>query len=63
MSAIQNACPFDEATRAQRCNACCNTNSSVPPCVAAYLGGRGRRQDENVIPIRRAEPVTRRQAA
>lgn len=63
MSAIEDACPFDAPARAMRCQACCNASSSVPPCVAAYLGRRARRYAENVVPIRRAEPVARREAA
>lgn len=63
MSAIEDACPFDAPARAVRCQACCNASSSVPPCVAAYLGGRARRYTENVVPIRQAMPVVRRQAA
>ncbi len=42
-------------------DACCTTSSPVPPCVAAYLGGRARAVTENVIPIR--EPASRRKAA
>jgi hypothetical protein len=63
MSAIEDACPFDEPARAARCRACCNASSSVPPCVAAYLGGPVSRYIENVVPIRQAEPVVRRRAA
>ncbi len=63
MSAIEDACPFDEPARAGRCEACCNASSSVPPCAAAYLGGRARRYTESIVPIRRVEPMARRQAA
>jgi hypothetical protein len=39
MSRFENACPFDARTRANRCENCVSANNSVPPCVAAYLGG------------------------
>ena len=39
MSRIEDACPFDARNRASRCETCVAANDSVPPCVAAYLGG------------------------
>lgn len=39
MSRYEESCPFDARSRANRCETCVTANSSVPPCVAAYLGG------------------------
>ncbi len=62
MSRIENACPFDAATRAARCASCSVANSSLPPCVVAFLGGNESRA-ENIIPLRRAESRPLRRAA
>lgn len=62
MSRIENACPFDAATRAARCASCSVANASLPPCVIAFLGSAEARS-ENVIPLRRAEARTMRRAA
>jgi hypothetical protein len=39
MSRYEKSCPFDARSRANRCETCVMANSSIPPCVAAYLGG------------------------
>lgn len=62
MSRIENACPFDAATRAARCASCSVANASIPPCVVAFLGG-GESRAENIIPLRRAEDRPLRRAA
>ena len=54
MSRIDNACPFDAATRAARCASCSVANASLPPCVVAFLGAAESRAD-NVVPLRRPE--------
>ena len=41
MSRFEDSCPFDSRSRANRCEKCVSANNSVPPCVAAYLGGPG----------------------
>jgi hypothetical protein len=47
---LKDACPYDAATRAARCESCCATNNSMTPCVVAWL----RLQTDtpsNVIPL------------
>ena len=39
MSRYEESCPFDARSRANRCEPCITANNSLPPCVAAYLGG------------------------
>ena len=34
------ACPFDAATRASRCEDCCAKSGGLTPCVAAWLATR-----------------------
>lgn len=63
MSAVEDSCPFDPGTRAQRCISCCAANLPVPPCVAAYLGGRSRRALANVIPLQTASRAPGKKAA
>lgn len=63
MSAIEEACPFDPVTRAQRCVSCCGPNHPVPPCVAAYLGEPSPRGTGNVIPLRIANSRATKKAA
>jgi hypothetical protein len=62
MSRIENACPFDAAARAARCASCSVANSSLPPCVVAFLSGIETRA-ENIIPLRRVEVREFRRAA
>ncbi|HEX6030914.1 MAG TPA: hypothetical protein VFY90_05745 [Tepidiformaceae bacterium] len=47
------ACPFDTATRASRCENCCSMNRGVPPCVVAWLAAGGERLDviEELRPV------------
>jgi hypothetical protein len=61
MPRIENACPFDAATRATRCSSCSVANASLPPCVVAFLSGVSSRA-ENVIPLRAEAPAMRRAA-
>ncbi len=63
MSAVEEACPFEPTTRAQRCVSCCGSNNPVPPCVAAYLGEAPRSAAGNVIPLRMAHTRAAKQAA
>ena len=56
MSRYEDACPFDEQTRANRCRSCVATNA-VPPCAAAFLTGRAPLPADNVIQLRRIEIV------
>ncbi len=37
MNGIEDACPHEAATRAARCESCCNENGSLTPCVVAWL--------------------------
>jgi hypothetical protein len=57
MTRMEKACPFSAATRASHCERCWRASGGVPPCVAAYLGGRP--PAEGVI---RLEPVARSKA-
>ena len=34
------ACPFEAATRAARCESCCAVSGGLTPCVAAWLASR-----------------------
>ena len=61
MSRYEDACPFDARGRANRCENCCSASNNLPPCVAAYLVGRGSGK-ANVIAIRTLE-VSERKAA
>ncbi len=63
MSAVDEACPFDAVTRAQRCVSCCGPKNPVPPCVAAYLGEPWPRTAGSVIPLHRADTLARKKAA
>ncbi len=63
VSRIENACPFDAATRAARCTSCSVANASIPPCVVAFLGGNPSRDSSNVVPLRRADQAELRRAA
>jgi hypothetical protein len=62
MPRIENACPFDAATRAARCSSCTVANASMPPCVVAFLS-EGASLAQNLIPLRRAEAPALRRAA
>lgn len=62
MNRFEEACPFEAATRAARCTTCCAANQ-VPPCVAAYLQGKARGHDSNVIPLVERKSSTLRRAA
>jgi hypothetical protein len=35
----QNICPFDEDSRASRCESCCDENA-VPPCAKGWFKSR-----------------------
>lgn len=61
----EEACPYEPATRAERCGTCCDQNGSLTPCVAAWLKAQlnGRRFGSNVIPLHMAEKKSRRHAA
>jgi hypothetical protein len=37
MPRVSEACPYDEATRAARCESCCAGHGALPPCVVAWL--------------------------
>ena len=63
MSRFEEACPFDARGRASRCASCSDANNSLPPCIAAYLGGRQALAPANVIPLFRIEVVDARKAA
>lgn len=39
MDVIRDACPFEDAIRASRCESCC-ARHGLPPCVAAWLAAR-----------------------
>lgn len=39
MDINRDACPFDDAIRAARCEGCC-ARHGLPPCVAAWLAAR-----------------------
>ncbi|GAB4332307.1 MAG: hypothetical protein Kow0010_18140 [Dehalococcoidia bacterium] len=39
MDINREACPFDDAIRASRCESCCHRHG-LPPCVAAWLAAR-----------------------
>lgn len=62
MSRYEDACPIESAARANSCQSCCTANN-VPPCVAAFLGGRAALPSSNVIYLRRIEVVESRKAA
>ena len=62
MSRYEDSCPIEAAVRANRCQTCCAANS-VPPCVAAFLGGRAALPAANVIHLHRVEVVESRKAA
>ena len=34
------ACPFEAATRASRCEECCSKSGGLTPCVAAWLASK-----------------------
>ncbi|MEX1104312.1 MAG: hypothetical protein WED87_08680 [Dehalococcoidia bacterium] len=55
------ACPFDAATRASRCEDCCAKSGGLTPCVAAWLASRAGYVElvepgrpGNVVELRRA---------
>ncbi len=62
MTPFEDACPFDAAARASRCQTCCNANT-LPPCAAAYLRGAAGRKPANVISLFRVEAEAPRKAA
>lgn len=62
MSRYEDACPIEASARASRCQSCCST-AGVPPCVAAYLGGRAAVAASNVVPLFRVEVMSSRKAA
>ena len=37
MPRVSEACPYDETTRAARCESCCTTHGTLPSCVVAWL--------------------------
>lgn len=39
MEPVTGSCPFEEAVRAARCNACC-TETALPPCAIGWLKAR-----------------------
>lgn len=61
MEQMPEACPFDAASRAARCVSCSAASEAVPPCVAAYLGGR--RPAVQVISLVEVQAVRVRRAA
>jgi hypothetical protein len=63
MSRFEDACPFSEPARANRCKSCESRSNGLPPCVAAYLSGSAALQPENVIPLFRVEVAPLRKAA
>ena len=63
MSRIENGCPFEAQSRANRCVSCVSANASVPPCVVAYLGNGASMPSSNVIPLHRVEVLSERKAA
>ncbi len=63
MSRIENGCPFDAQSRANRCETCVSASDSVPPCVVAYLGKGASMPATNVIPLHRVEVFSQRKAA
>lgn len=63
MSRYENACPLEARNRANHCESCTVAHASVPPCVAAYLGGAQALTASNVLPLHRIEVVNARKAA
>ena len=55
MSRIKDACPYEPAARAERCESCTEVNGGVTPCIAAWLRADGRWKTTNVIPLFRDE--------
>jgi hypothetical protein len=47
MNAPQGSCPFDEATRASRCQGCYETNGILTPCVTSWL----RHATDELLPL------------
>ena len=62
MSRYEDSCPVEAPIRAGSCQSCCATRN-LPPCVAAFLGGRAALPASNVIQLRRVEVVETRKAA
>lgn len=58
MPRVENSCPFDPSTRAERCESCCE-RSGLPPCAVAWL--RARVTPGNVTSL--GEPAARSRAA
>lgn len=63
MTPITEACPYDDATRASRCEPCCSTNGSLTPCVVAYLRGQIAPATSNIVPLHRVFLRDSRRAA
>lgn len=61
MSPFEDACPYDERGRANRCGSCCASPKMLPPCVAAYLSGRELNATVEIVSIE-AHRVTRARA-
>lgn len=65
MSLSHDACPFEPASRAAHCKACCEANESLTPCVAAWLRGEAVAAPPRLRPVRRQieGAIEHRQAA
>ncbi len=61
MTRLEKACPLSAATRAAHCERCWTAHGGVPPCVAAYLGGRPA--GEGVVLLRAEGKRAERKAA
>lgn len=57
-------CPFEPASRANRCSSCCDASNSLTPCVVAWLRDQvsERRGGFMVVPVD-AEARSSRRAA
>lgn len=51
MQRNKQACPYEPANRAERCEGCVDAHGGVTPCVAAWLRTDGRWKTTNVIPL------------
>jgi hypothetical protein len=63
MTPISEACPYDDATRASRCDPCCAANGALTPCVLAYLRGQAPAPTSNIVPFHRVFLRDSRRAA
>jgi hypothetical protein len=52
MSRMSEACPYDEHTRATRCEPCCANHGALPPCVVAWLNVRVNVATVTILPRR-----------